>query len=75
MDEATHQEWAAGGERREWLELALLEVLREVGTSDAGPQAFKRVKVGVGFQLSWHVYTYDYMKVHMCVNLKMLRIP
>ena len=46
MDETTYQEFMAGGERKEWLELALLEVLRETGTADAGPAAFKRVKVG-----------------------------
>ena len=44
VDEQTHKEWQAGGERKEWLELALVEVLKEVGTADAGPAAFKRVK-------------------------------
>ena len=44
VDEATHKEWASGGELKEWLELALLEVLKEVGT-DSGPAAFKKVKV------------------------------
>ena len=45
MDEKTHSDWTSGGERKEWLELALLEVLKEVGTDDAGPTAFKLVKV------------------------------
>ena len=43
VDEGTHNDWASGGEKKEWLELALLEVLKEVGT-DAGPAAFKIVK-------------------------------
>ena len=44
VDEATHQEWLKGGERKEWLELALLEVLKDVGT-DSTPSLFKQVKV------------------------------
>ena len=46
VDEATHKEWKEGGERREWLELALLEVLKHAGT-DNGPGHFKKVKAGV----------------------------
>ena len=43
MDEATHDEWKNGGERREWLELALLETLKSVGVESC-PSSFKKVK-------------------------------
>ena len=42
-----HEDWAAGGEKREWLEIALLETLELVGL-ETGPGSFKKVKV------SWH---------------------
>ena len=60
VDEPTHLEWKNGGERKEWLELALLETLKEVGV-DAGPAAFKKTKVLTsiifsmkGFQITMH---------------------
>ena len=46
VDDATHEEWAAGGEKKEWLELALLEVLKDVGT-DSSPSVFKVVKAAM----------------------------
>ena len=46
MDAPTHEEWAAGGEKKEWLELALLEVLKDVGT-DSSPSVFKVVKAAM----------------------------
>ena len=42
VDEKTQADYKAGGERREWLEIALLEALKKHGT---GRDAYKRVKV------------------------------
>ncbi|CAL1134280.1 unnamed protein product [Cladocopium goreaui] len=41
VDEKTQADYKAGGERREWLEIALLEALKKHGT---GRDAYKRVK-------------------------------
>ena len=43
VDDATHEEWRDGGERKEWLEMALVEVLKNVGTENT-PGSFKKVK-------------------------------
>ena len=45
VDDSVHEDWASGGEKREWLEIALLEAIKQVG-SDTGPGAFKKVKAG-----------------------------
>ena len=42
VDEKTQADYKGGGERREWLEIALLEALKKHGT---GRDAYKRVKV------------------------------
>ena len=45
VDEKVHDDWKAGGEKREWLEIALVEAIKQVG-SGTEPGAFKKVKVG-----------------------------
>ena len=66
VDEKTQADYKAGGERREWLEIALLEALKKHGT---GRDAYKRVKVCtwgsakncIGFsRLFIHLYIYKY---------------
>ena len=43
VDEQTQSDYKAGGEAREWLEIALLECLKKHGT---GRDATNRVRVG-----------------------------
>ena len=43
VDEKTQADWKAGGERRQWLEIALLECLKKHGT---GREAGAKVRVG-----------------------------
>ena len=45
VDQSIHDDWKAGGEKREWLEIALLEAIKDVGT-DTAPGTFKKVKAG-----------------------------
>ena len=43
VDQRTHDDWKAGGERRQWLEIALLECLKKYGI---GRDAYSKVRVG-----------------------------
>ena len=44
VDETTRQDYLSGGERREWLEIALLECLKKHGVHR---DATKKVRVGL----------------------------
>ena len=43
VDTATHEQWKAGGEGREWLELALAKSLERVGAH--GKKQHKKLRV------------------------------
>lgn len=43
VDESVRSDYAAAGEKREWLEIALLEAIKMHGT---GREVYSRVKVG-----------------------------
>lgn len=47
MDDATHEDWKNGGERREMLEIALIEVLKSHGAQN-NPSGFKKIKASWG---------------------------
>ena len=50
VDEHIHNDWKAGGEKKEWLEIALLEAVKATGP-DSDPGTFKKVKAQLGAPL------------------------
>ena len=48
VEQKVHDEYVSGGEKREMLEIALVEAIKQVGP-EAGPAAFKKVKAGSEF--------------------------
>ena len=43
VDTTTHDQWRAGGEQREWLEIALVESLQKLGTHEMNKHKKLRV--------------------------------
>ncbi|CAE7470831.1 unnamed protein product [Symbiodinium necroappetens] len=43
VDQSVHDDYTNGGEKKEWLEIALVEAIKQVGP-ESGPAAFKKIK-------------------------------